>query len=176
MRFLIGITGHMGSGKSTVAQYLTAKYGFQRMRISGKMREIAKELELEPSRDFLQGISEFMKVFDEDVWIKYVAKRVETSTSSIVIDDIRVKNEIDLLRPLGFQFLRVESPSLNRKKRIESRRSIKISELDWKKWSTHSTEIQVPHLSVDFIIKNEKSIRDLEDQVDRIMLTLGFSL
>ncbi len=175
MRSLLGLTGYMGSGKSTVAQYLASKYGFKRMRISSKMREIAKELELEPTRDFLQGISEFMKTFDEDVWVRYIAKQLETSTSSIVIDDIRVKKEIDFLRPLGFKFIRVESNSLNRKKRIELRGSIKISEHDWKRWSEHPTEIQVPDLAVDFIIRNEKSISDLEAQIDKIMLSLGFS-
>ncbi len=56
MRLLIGITGHMGSGKSFLADYIAHKYSCTKYRLSGKMREIAAELKIEPTRDFLQEV------------------------------------------------------------------------------------------------------------------------
>ena len=44
MRLLIGITGHMGSGKSFVADYIVQRYQCKKYRLSGKMRDIATEL------------------------------------------------------------------------------------------------------------------------------------
>ncbi|MFX0185168.1 MAG: AAA family ATPase [Candidatus Hodarchaeota archaeon] len=174
MRLLIGITGFMGSGKTTAAQYLADKYNFERMQISGKMREIAQELELKPTRKFLQSIGKFMREIDDDVWIRYLVKQIEKNKSqSIVIDDIRRKNEINYLKPLGFKFIRILSPSLKRKERIESRDSQKISKEDWEKWSDHLTENQVTELKVDYILENNGTIQSLMKKMDEIIHELN---
>ncbi len=170
MRQLIGITGHMGSGKSAAAAYIAEKYGFIRMRISGKMREISRELELEITRDLLQGMGKFFREFDDDVWIRYLTKKIQISTDSIVVDDLRRRNEVDYLKPLGFKFIRIESSSKKRKTRIETRTNKKISDHDWKRWSNHLTETQVINLPVDYIIKNDGTMKELEDQIDNLLL------
>ncbi|MFX0050671.1 MAG: AAA family ATPase [Candidatus Hodarchaeota archaeon] len=176
MRLLIGITGQMGSGKTTVAKYLVEKYSFQRMQISGKMREIAQELGLKPTREFLQGIGKFMREIDDDVWIRYLVKEVNLNKSkSIVVDDIRRKNEIDFLSPLGFKFIRIDSPSIKRKERIENRDNQKISKEDWLKWSDHLTEIQVAALDVNYVLENNGTIRSLLKKIDEIICELQSS-
>ncbi|MFX1505279.1 MAG: AAA family ATPase [Promethearchaeota archaeon] len=168
MRHLIGITGHMGSGKSAAAEYIIQKYGFVRMRISGKMREISEELELKITRDLLQGIGKFFRDFDDDVWIRYLVKKIQTSTESIVIDDIRRLNEVEYLKSLGFKIIRIQSSSETRKRRIEARMNKKISDQDWKRWSNHLTEIQVNQLPVDYTIKNNGTLRELNDEIDNL--------
>ncbi|MHA2052663.1 MAG: hypothetical protein ACW99F_03600, partial [Candidatus Hodarchaeales archaeon] len=82
MRLLIGITGHMGSGKSFLADYMVQSFHCTKYRLSGKMREIATELKIEPTRDFLQGIGKFMRDFDDDVWVRYIAEKVQNSSNS----------------------------------------------------------------------------------------------
>ncbi|MFX1282803.1 MAG: AAA family ATPase [Promethearchaeota archaeon] len=174
MRLLIGITGHMGSGKSTAAAYIVKKYRFIRMQLSGKMREIAQELELEITRDLLQGMGKFFREFDDDVWIKYLTKKIQESSESIVVDDIRRMNEVDYLKPLGFKFIRIESSSKIRKIRLETRGNRKISDLDWKRWSNHLTEIQVSNLPVNYIIINDGTLKELTDQIDNILSEIKF--
>ncbi len=172
MQLLIGITGHMGSGKSTAATHIINKYKFIRMRLSGKMREIAQELELEITRDLLQGIGRFFREFDDDVWIKYLAKKIQESSDSIVVDDIRRRNEVDYLKSLGFKFIRIETSSETRKKRLEIRMSEKISDQDWKRWSDHLTEIQISQLPVNYIVKNNGTLKELTDQIDVLVSEL----
>lgn len=172
MRLLIGITGLMGCGKSTAAAYIAEKYDITRMRISGKMREIAWELELEPTRDFLQGIGKLLREFDDNVWVRYLANKVQKSSSSIIVDDIRRRNEIDYLKPYGFIFIRIDSSSASRRKRIEARANELILDQDWKRWSNHMTEIQVSQLPVDYILKNEGTLQELTDQIDALMIQI----
>ncbi|MHA1443387.1 MAG: AAA family ATPase [Candidatus Hodarchaeales archaeon] len=166
MRVLLGITGHMGSGKSFAADYIAQRHHYSKFRISGKMREIAKELQIDATRDFLQGIGKFMRDFDDDVWVRYVSTQIQSSESPIVIDDIRRANEISYLKRMGFKFIRLESDSSIRKKRIEKKGDFIISDSDWKKWSQHLTEIQVSELEVDTVIENNGTEKELLNKID----------
>jgi dephospho-CoA kinase len=142
------------------------------MQISGKMREIAKELELKPTRDFLQGIGKFLREFDDDVWIRYLVKKIQNinnDSNLIVVDDIRRRNEITYLKSLGFVIIRVDSSSFKRKARIEARKKLSIPEEEWEKWANHLTEVQVPELEVDYVIKNDGSLENLTKQIDMII-------
>ena len=169
MRLLIGFTGNMGSGKSLAANFLVTEYNCIKMSLSGKMREIAEDLELEPTRDFLQGIGKFMREFNDDVWVHYISKKVQLTDSAIVIDDIRRKNEIYFLKPLGFKFIRIDTDSEIRKARIEERSGKKIPDSVWTQWSNHLTENQVSKLSVDYIIQNNKSKEELYSKLTNIV-------
>jgi dephospho-CoA kinase len=159
----------MGSGKSLAASYITTGYNSLKMSLSGKMREIAAELEIEPTRDFLQGIGKFMRKFNDDVWVHYIYKKVQSTESAIVIDDIRRKNEIDYLKPLGFIFIKIEADSEIRKARIEKRNGKKIPDSVWTQWSEHLTENQVSELSVDYVIQNNKSKEELFSRLTEIV-------
>ena len=159
----------MGSGKSLAADYFTEKYHCRKLRLSGKMRDIAMELEIEPSRDFLQGIGKFMRDFDDDVWVRYIYNQVKLSKSPIVIDDIRRANEIKYLQPLGFKFIRIDTNSKIRRSRIEGRGDGKITDADWNRWSTHLTENQVMELKVDYHLENNGTIDKLHEHLDKII-------
>jgi dephospho-CoA kinase len=172
MRLLIGITGHMGSGKSFLADYIVQQYQCKKCRLSGKMRDIATELQLEPTREFLQGIGKFMRDFDDDVWVRYVAEKVQNSSDSIVIDDIRRLNEIEYLRPIGFKFIRINTYEELRKSRIEKREGRLIESDKWKNWIQHMTENQVIDLPVDYEIENNGSKDDLFTDVDEIIVKI----
>jgi dephospho-CoA kinase len=133
------------------------------------MREIATELKIEPTRDFLQGIGKFMRDFDDDVWVRYIAEKVQNSSNSIVIDDIRRMNELEYLRPLGFKFIRINTQESIRKSRIEEREGRRITTDQWSIWVQHMTENQVINLPVDYEIENNGSIKELYANVDLII-------
>ena len=87
-----------------------------------------------------------------------------------MVDDIRRRNEVDYLKNLGFKFIRIESSPENRKKRLETRTNKNISNQDWRRWSCHFTEIQVIQLPVDYTIKNDGTVKELKDEIDKILL------
>lgn len=159
----------MGSGKSTVAHILVHKYNFTLLQISGKMKSIAEELQLIPSRDFLQGIGKFMRQFDDDVWVRYLRTRIAATTVSVVVDDIRRLNEQVFLSAQGFKFIRLESSNQFRRMRIQTRADETISNKDWERWSQHLTEIQVPEIPVDHIIVNNGSLNELEEKIAQLL-------
>jgi dephospho-CoA kinase len=169
MRLLIGFTGHMGSGKSLAATYVAKKFDCVKMSLSGKMREIASELEIEPTRDFLQGIGKFMRDFDDDVWVRYLYNRVQSTDSAIVIDDIRRKNEIDFLKPMGFKIVKILADSEIRKARIEQRSGEQITDTIWSQWAEHLTENQVTSLPVDYTIENNGTKEELYQKLTDIL-------
>ena len=97
-------------------------------------------------------------------------KKIHSSSDSIVVDDIRRRNEVDYLKSLGFKFIRIESSSEIRKKRLETRMNEKISDRDWRRWSNHLTEIQVIQLPVDYTIKNNGTVKELANEIDNTLL------
>jgi hypothetical protein len=118
VRHLIGITGNAGTGKDTVGSMLAAKHQFYRAAFAQSLRMAAVDIfQLHPSvfddrvlkeskdsywnlspREMLQllGTEAGRKVFGPDVWIKSLARSLNTSTKSrYVITDVRFKNEIE---------------------------------------------------------------------------------
>jgi dephospho-CoA kinase len=55
---LIGITGKIGSGKSTISKYIETKYGVRRLSTSELLKSILISKDIEPSREKLQEIGD----------------------------------------------------------------------------------------------------------------------
>ncbi len=113
-----------------------------------------------------------MRDFDDNVWVRYVAEKVQDSSESIVIDDIRRKNEINFLRPYGFTFIRINTDERLRKSRIEEREGKKITKDQWMGWVQHMTENQVSSLPVDYEIENNGSIEELYSRMESIIIEM----
>lgn len=86
-RMLIGISGVIGSGKSTVVDFLKAEYGFSEYSFAKPLKDVAITLGFEPHQVFgtqenkleinqFWGISgrEFLQVFGSEVCRDYVPK------------------------------------------------------------------------------------------------------
>ena len=64
MQTIISLTGNMGVGKDTMADYLVEKYGFVKVAMADPMKRIAKEV-YEFSDEQLWGPSESRNMPDE---------------------------------------------------------------------------------------------------------------
>ncbi len=126
--YRIGISGKMRSGKDTVAAYLRENYGFVRMAIADKLKEVAKDLfgmrETEKNRELLQALGRKMCDIDKAVWAKYILDRIPLSGPPIVITDLRFPTEYHALRALGFTFVRM---SISRQTQLER---LDLTEMD----------------------------------------------
>ena len=94
----IAIVGKMCSGKSTLAnkiKILDPRYNIY--SFGDGVKQIAHEyfnMKIK-DRSLLINIAIKMKEIDEDIWIKYLIKKI--NSDYCIIDDVRHQNEIDYL-------------------------------------------------------------------------------
>jgi hypothetical protein len=131
---IIGLSGHRGTGKTTLATYLFRHHGFTRVGFSEKLKEIALNLfpltvqdVTEPKkkeakfgeydwtpREFLVNLGEFMRYHDKDYWLKQGLALCKHSDQRYVFDDVRFKNEFKSIRDGGGYIIRLNRyPKLN---------------------------------------------------------------
>ena len=178
----IGLIGKAGSGKSTIARFLTEELGFDRVPFAGRLKAMARAFGLnewhmnegkeipcdmlcgKTPREFMQWLgTEFgRKMIGEDVWLKRWQDDVAEIASDtfgplkVVADDVRFQNECDLIRARGGIIIRV----------IRNGAGSKTG-------AGHDSERQ--ELVPDFTIWNDGSITDLHEEVARVLRQVGAS-
>lgn len=170
---IIGLTGYARTGKDTVAKTLLDEYGFKRVAFADKLREfvlainpiLASGRRLSEEIDFVgweiaKGQAEarrllqetgltVRKFFGEDSWVNLAFSGMNP-TDSIVVTDVRFKNEADKIRHLGGVVWRVERPGVG-------------------PVNSHISESQMDGYSYDAIINNDGSLDDLVEKVRGLM-------
>lgn len=132
-RTIIAFTGLAGSGKSTVAQYLVERHGFQRVRFAGPLKGMMAALgctqeqidgsEKETPCSLLGGKTprhamqtlgtEWGRdLITSDLWIRAWQAAVAKVPAGvpIVVDDCRFPNEGEAVRAAGGVIVRIERP------------------------------------------------------------------
>ena len=94
---IIGIIGTIGSGKDTVAEYISIKLKIPSFQISQPLRDIAKDNNIEPTRENLINIgSALIKENGPNFFAELVLDKIDSNIG--IITGIRVLGVIDYLR------------------------------------------------------------------------------
>ncbi len=178
MKIIIGLVGDMGSGKSTVASYLTKKYNASHYTYSTPLKQILDILCIEPTRVNL--IDLFLVLaprFGEEVLARPMKQAVENDPNEyIVVEGIRRPADISLLKQLPhFHLIGVRSESRTRYDRITKRRE--KTDDDSKTYEEfledhqRKTELLIGDMveSSDVVIDNNGSIDELEQQIETMI-------
>lgn len=179
---IIGLVAEMAGGKTTVANYLTEKYGAANYGFGIIMRDLTNRLHLPPTRENLSYLSLVIRQqFGQDVLAKAMAEDIKADTehTMIVVESIRREEDIKFLRELkGFHLISIKADMKTRYERLIKRREkeddanktyeqfVKDHELD--------TEVSIVPLldKAEYIIENNGSLEELHQKIDNIIKTL----
>ena len=134
-----------------------------KLSFAGKLKEIAHELfpeqfeKGEKPRKLLQDLDIKMREIDEDVWARYVIRKVESlpKESNIAIDDLRFSNEYKALKNAGFFVVRI------------------VRDVPPSPFSNHQSETEVERMPFDWVIYNTSSFERLYDALDRVLMLVS---
>jgi len=113
-KLFIGISGKMGTGKSTISHMLKAAFGDTgKVTISSLAspiytaqhllyNEYKLNLEGDKDRDLLLALGAWGRAKDPDFWLKqFFIKAMESDFDIVICDDVRMKNEADFFKANG---------------------------------------------------------------------------
>jgi hypothetical protein len=195
---IIGICGLQNSGKDTLANILVEKHGFKKLSYASTLKDIVSIL-FGWSRDMIEGATKESRIwreqvdewwsnrlqipnltpryilqyfgtdlfrthFHQDIWIASVEHQFQ-KYSNVVITDCRFPNEINILKIQNttsklIKIIRGDLPewfTMYESNQIEKPENIHPSEYMWIKQQ------------FDYTIKNNGTIKDLEDFCDKII-------
>ena len=173
---IIGLIGHKGSGKTTVAEHLM-KDGFKQVKFASPLKSMCRTFlsELGYNEDFIDRMIEGdlkekplegLKVtprklmqtlgtqwgrdcIQKDLWVEIVKMKLQDSINDIVVDDCRFVNEAIALRDSGATLIRIHKTG--------------------NYGDGHESEEQMKFISEDFTVYNTGTIEELLVQIDKIM-------
>jgi len=127
---LIGLSGKMGAGKTSVAIYLEP-YGYCKYSFANKLKNMVAELDgSDPAGPdwksetidgwditrgtLLQKLGSLVRNLNPDAWVLALFAMVNRDKAQyVVIDDVRYPNEAEAIRSRGGIVIRIERPSNN---------------------------------------------------------------
>jgi hypothetical protein len=182
---LIGLSGKAGSGKSTVADYLTGAHGYQQFAFADVLKEVVqaafhfddaqmgagKEV-IDPRfgkspRWCLQYFGTAFRAIWPEVWIWNLRWRILDFLSlngqrPIVVTDVRFRDEAVALKFLGAVLVRIERGKDHRLKTCATGIPGHVSETDLDAWSDW-----------DHVIENYGSLSELAIRVESMLVAMA---
>lgn len=167
---IIGLTGQMGAGKSTVLELLQSMMQVKLVKFAAPLYDMQKAIYeragLPPppvkDRKLLQWLgTEWGRTISPNLWVNIwkndvMAVQRADRTMSIVADDCRFDNEAYAIRDLGGVVVRVVADVEVRAKRIALINT------------EHSSEMGLPPGLIDYTIDNSGDLESLYKQVLRV--------
>ena len=178
---IIGVTGTIASGKGEIVNYLKNK-GFEYYVYSDILREVAKQRNIEPTRENLQKLGTDIKKRTKNWGIlsKKIIEKIKTDKA--VVDGIRNLDEIREFRKRGgFYLIGINATQRLRYSRIMKRNRKgdpktfkgfkKLDNLE-NRGKTKGQETNKCLKMVDFLVINDGSLEDLRKKIDRVLSSI----
>lgn len=196
---IYGISAKAGSGKDEISNYVVKKYGFVKIAFADPIKRILvklynidreklwgeskfrAELDLKTGkliRELIQGVGDKgrelyintwvdltiddVKKIHDDFYYNYVdyiglVDTVCEQSRSVIITDGRYLNELEAIKNIGGKLIRIIRPNTGLVGKIGAH----ASETD---------QDQIPNSYFDEVILNDSSIKNLQSQIDAILL------
>jgi len=145
--FRIAIGGKMGTGKSSLADFLVKCFQFKKYSFAAKLKELATDLfNMEvKDRQLLQVLGTKVREINKDVWAQYIVTLIQAEKPlRAVIDDMRYLNEAQILKQNDFTLLKLYTP----KSLVAKRGVAGFSE----ETLQHPSEVEIDAIKVDYTV------------------------
>ena len=159
----IALAGRMGTGKSTIAYELLARYNYSIESLARPIRGMLEQAYngidktrvyrvATPGGVFDRSGRELMQILgtdavrdhlDQDFWIRCLFNRLSITPKPWVVDDVRFPNEAEALEKAGFYIVRLVRPGIP--------------------LSDHPTEVLVDHLEPHLEVQNTATAREVTE-------------
>lgn len=177
-KVILGFAGEIASGKGTASAYIEEGYEGSAYGYSGPLRDIARRLYLEESRDHMQRLSTMLREnFHDDILSDVLFQDIKKDKKKVIaIDGVRRMADISSMKKLdGFRLVYIETEMRTRYKRIidrgqnsdDSGKSFEEFEEDHKREA--ETQIRGLKNKADFVVNNNDSFDELYKQLDEII-------
>ncbi|MEM7820278.1 MAG: AAA family ATPase [Candidatus Aenigmatarchaeota archaeon] len=183
MQTVLGLTGLAGCGKSTVANYLKSKYGFEFLVFSDVLKEEAKRRGLLTGKESLEESKRILSMLGENLRketgnnailaVKVIERIKSMGLEKVVVDGFRSPAEVELFRKEfpSFQLFNVFAPAEVRFKRrqLEDHTLTRADFESRDKEDIEKKGLDVVIKMADFTLNNSSDYRSLFLQIDHLM-------
>lgn len=169
---VVGVIGHFGVGKDTVAEHLWRKHGFSVLSMYQPLRTLAQALYGEPSRTQIYGLGKTLsEAFGKDLFIWWCSKALRKLGGRVVVKDARFTNEIVWLSGIAKLVILVEcEPSMVLERLKKRGRPGDPSDLEAlkKMWENEGELESVKQLGLKnlLVVQNNEDLEALYRKVD----------
>ncbi len=164
----IAFGGRMQVGKTTAADHLVGRHGFQKYALADPIKRIASEAfgwdgrKDDRGRRLLQEIGSVGRHYAPDIWLeRFAARLAADSPHRAVVDDLRLAREVEFLRRLGFVCVRVDRPG-----------HLIAPAVHGHERQGHETETGLEALELDASVPNRSSFEALYERLDALVVGL----
>ncbi len=176
VKVVIGVTGKIGSGKTSISNYLQEKYHFSEYQFSQILSDVLERLHLKKSRENFQKLGFLLRKEWPEVIVDALEKDMgEGKKKLVVIDGIRYANELEMLKKFEKNILiSVEAPTEVRYERCRKRGEKEEDSISFEEFlasEKRETEKGIEGVSqlADYHLENKESKEELLKKVDEIM-------
>ncbi len=173
---IIGLTGKIGCGKTTLSAYIQEKYGFQKLSFVDKILipELRKRKRTVNRKNLQQIGRELYLKYGDIKLTEWLLQGIDP-TKKWIIDDIRYLSTANYIRSKfqnDFWMIGVKTDTKIRFQRVLIRgKEGNISYEDFLKMDSAPTEKQIEEVlsQADYLVENNEALPNLYQQCDRIM-------
>lgn len=175
-KLIIGLTGRICAGKTTISEYLRNKHGAGEFRFSNILKDILKRLHMANKRENLQalgaGIRECM---GPNALLDAMVGDLEQNGSEVaVLDGVRYPNEVEMIQTLKGVVINVSAPEKVRYERAVSRGTRGEADMTLEQFRANEQKETEKHLDkmaeiADYTIENIGSFDDIYAKIEQIL-------
>jgi dephospho-CoA kinase len=174
IRLVIGVTGRLGAGKTTAAEYLRAEFGFCYIRYSQVLADWFHEDPNRKSELQVAGWEVMSGGLQAELNGRLIAQM--TPESDWVVDGLRHPLDYDSLKKAftsGFHLIYIDSPPEERWKRLQKHSRFPTLE-EFCAADAHAVEQQIQALrkAADVCIQNTRPVQQLYEKLTCLVIRL----